>query len=531
MLVFFVIVLAVAVFSCARYYRAAAAGQVVAGIDVRFHLNSLQGVYDGLRGGQFPVKIWVNALEGYGYAAPLFYPNLFFYLPALLMLLGVGLVPAYCVFLTGIVMAAAGTMYLFAKKFLQSPALSLLAALLFVGGQYFYYDLFYRAGVSEALALIFIPVVLHGMYNMFFEGFDRPWILLLGVVAITYCHTITMVFTALFLIVVCLCSYKRFFFDKSWWKKVGILMVLYLLATSYFFLPFLEQLASGEFSFSSSGIYPAEYALSFTELFTSVSGLGIFTLLGLFLRLFLRKTAENAPRLKLIDGMLITLAILIFISSQYFPWKIFEKVLQLVQFPWRIYTIASAIAPVCLVLILRELFVSPKTFFAVNVILVGCMAIYNFSYLNIENEFVQPSYGYIGAGEWLPDTELKYQLIYDSDFSQEILDSAGNSVEYDRAENSVRFVFSAKTGESYTLPLLWYKGYTATVTLADGSIVQAECFASDMGLTCVTSPADGVICVDYTGTAVQTISGAVSVGALVLGAAYFILRRKRHESA
>lgn len=534
---FWCVALGVAVFSCARYYLAARSGQSVAGIDVRFHLNSIQGIYDGLKAGQFPVKIWVNALEGYGYAAPLFYPGLFLYLPALLMLAGVSLPLAYCIFLTLVCFAGVGTMYLFAKKFLKDRYLAFAAALLFVLGNYFCFDLVYRAGLSEAIALVFVPVVLHGLYNMFSEGFSKPWILLIGVVCVTYSHTITAVLVALFIIVLCLCYYKRFFFDKTWWKKVGILFLCYLLSCSYFFLPFLEQFLSGSFALSGSRIYPSQSALDLLDLFAGVStsdtgistpGLGLFALLSLFLRLFLRKTEENAARLKVIDRLLIVLAVLVFVSTEYFPWKLFETVLKPIQFSWRIYTIAAAILPVCTVLILRELFQSPKTLYAVNILLILCMAVYNFSYFNIQKDYVSPSYNYIGMGEWLPQN-TEYDFLYSSGFPQEIVNNEGESVSYERAENSVCLTFMAESGERYTLPLLWYKGYTAEVTLADGSVDVLSCSASSGGLVQVDVPSGGTVTVNYSGTAIQSVSLGISAAAALASAVYFVLTRRKKD--
>ena len=54
------------------------------GHDLLFHLFRIDGIADGLQSGQFPVRLYGNDLNGYGYGVSMFYPELFLYVPALL---------------------------------------------------------------------------------------------------------------------------------------------------------------------------------------------------------------------------------------------------------------------------------------------------------------------------------------------------------------------------------------------------------------------------------------------------------------
>ena len=65
------------------------------GADWRFHLSRIEGIAQGLRDGQFPVRIYSQAKDGYGYAPSLFYGELFLYFPAVLRLLGMSVQGAY----------------------------------------------------------------------------------------------------------------------------------------------------------------------------------------------------------------------------------------------------------------------------------------------------------------------------------------------------------------------------------------------------------------------------------------------------
>ncbi|MDR0838346.1 MAG: hypothetical protein LBN99_01740, partial [Oscillospiraceae bacterium] len=60
---------------------------LVNGHDLVFHLTRIEGVYEGLLSGQFPVRLNPTFLNGYGYADAIMYPTLFLYFPAALRLL------------------------------------------------------------------------------------------------------------------------------------------------------------------------------------------------------------------------------------------------------------------------------------------------------------------------------------------------------------------------------------------------------------------------------------------------------------
>ena len=51
--------------------------------DTFFHTQRILSIKDALAEGQFPVRIYKEIFDGYGYGAPLFYPELFLYFPAI----------------------------------------------------------------------------------------------------------------------------------------------------------------------------------------------------------------------------------------------------------------------------------------------------------------------------------------------------------------------------------------------------------------------------------------------------------------
>ena len=84
---------------------------LVIGADYMYHLARIQTIAENLRAGEFPVKIHNGMNLGYGYGSGFFYPNFFFYIPAVWMLMGVSLWNAYKGFAALIALGIALSMY------------------------------------------------------------------------------------------------------------------------------------------------------------------------------------------------------------------------------------------------------------------------------------------------------------------------------------------------------------------------------------------------------------------------------------
>ena len=98
-------VAAVAALACAPIF---VDGGGLWGDDCIFHLSRIEGITQGLREGQFPVRIYSLAKDGYGYASPMFYGELLLYFPAVLRLLGVSVQGAYHAYIAGVMALTAG---------------------------------------------------------------------------------------------------------------------------------------------------------------------------------------------------------------------------------------------------------------------------------------------------------------------------------------------------------------------------------------------------------------------------------------
>ena len=65
------------------------------GDDLYYHLNRIEGIAQGLKAHTFPVYIYPYHNYGFGYAAPMFYSDVFLYIPSILYLLGCPIMIVY----------------------------------------------------------------------------------------------------------------------------------------------------------------------------------------------------------------------------------------------------------------------------------------------------------------------------------------------------------------------------------------------------------------------------------------------------
>ena len=99
------------------------------GHDLEFHMQRIAAMAAELSYGQFPVRLTTTTLNGYGYASPLCYCELFLLLPALLYNLWLPLRTCYQVYLFAVTLATCLIAYFSFAKITASRRLGLLGAL------------------------------------------------------------------------------------------------------------------------------------------------------------------------------------------------------------------------------------------------------------------------------------------------------------------------------------------------------------------------------------------------------------------
>lgn len=117
------------------------------------------------------ISVRINPLfaNGHGQVNPVMYPELFLYFPAVLRLLGVSLILSYQMLCIGLNLTCAWVGYISFRKLFGSKTLGVLMSAFYTLALYRMNNLYMRAALGEWIGMIFLPLVLYGMYALIYE--------------------------------------------------------------------------------------------------------------------------------------------------------------------------------------------------------------------------------------------------------------------------------------------------------------------------------------------------------------------------
>ena len=211
------------------------------GHDLDYHLQRITAMAAELSYGQFPVRLTTDSLNGYGYANPLCYCELFLTLPALLYNAWLPLRTCYQVYIFAVTLATAAIAYYSFGTVTASRKLGLLGAGLYTLSCYRMVCIYVRAAVGEYTAIAFLPLILAGLYNIYTTEKPRfaQWApMAFGMAALVQCHLLSCELIALLLVVFCLLRLRETLRPARLlaWLKAALLA---LALSAWYFFPFL----------------------------------------------------------------------------------------------------------------------------------------------------------------------------------------------------------------------------------------------------------------------------------------------------
>ncbi len=355
--------------------------------DGNFLYGKINGIIDGLRDGQFPVRIHPNTLKGYGYATPYFYPELFLYPFAILR--GIGYSLRFCVYLMFFCtnLATAAISFICVRRvikgdgFKHSLFVSAVGSILYTFSSYRLMDIYARGAIAEAMAIVFLPLVVTGLYVILEENGSVAW-LTLGLFGLVNTHILSCELVAVFAILLCIVCFRKVFSKNSFVKLVMSCGLTFLLS-AYFIIPFLHMSTTDSFKVYAENAYETSGSmLSLKDIFAInvVSTVGnannntfsdtryslgiVIVLMTIILYLIVVFRKKNTPFISITFFFGL---IALWLTTDFFPWKAIENaggiirtVFCMVQFPWRYLSIAM----ICFL-------------FSIAGCLKGCLELYN----------------------------------------------------------------------------------------------------------------------------------------------------------
>lgn len=354
---------------------------LVRGCDLDFHLARINGIYEGLRTGQFPVRINPVQLEGYGYITGSMYPQLFLYFPALLKFLNISATLGLKLLILGANLSTPFFTYFAVRRLSDNHRIALIAAAMYTLNPYRLTDFYSRGALGEGLALVFLPLVLWGTYEILWSRRQKWWILALGMTGVLGSHVLSLEFDSLLIfleIVLWLFSNMK----TQIWKRMlamGKAGLSTIALNLYFLAPFLRYAQEGPACFNIKG-RPDLCAVDLIRVFEPLSHwsdgyrswgtpgsmpvtLGSVILVGIILFVVLilrnREKEQQAELMELGKRYLILGSLFLVATLWVTPWERMmqiewlQGIVQAIQFPWRflgvsalLFSIITAIAVV-----------------------------------------------------------------------------------------------------------------------------------------------------------------------------------------
>lgn len=529
------------------------------GHDLHFHLSRVYGLGMALLDGQFPVRINLDFWANVGYINPILYPELFLYPSGALCALGASVLLAYKLLLVGITFATAFVAY-YAMRDLLGDRPALWFAALYLLNPYRMNDLYLRAALGEALAMVFLPLVLAGLWNLMQGDCRRGFVMAgAGITGVLQSHIITtflvVVYGGLYAAAVLLVQGRRFFADRrrplTLLGAAGTTVALNL----WFLVPFVTFSRWDLNIFHENGqletawVYlPQAFLESYStgyELGTTVTqgdaslSVGAALLAGSVLFVLLRPALRQRAR-AVGTGCLAMGALALFLCSDWFPWQALKQ-LPLVydlfskqQFAWRGLTVVCLCLTVPAALALDHLWQNKRQGAAAVVAALACFSALNASsgYLSenwtlMTSSSSQWSRDTLNGGEYMltgVDTGAVRQLA-----AQGVTPLDGGTVtQWQRQGTTVTFTYQdAAAGDRFLLPLYGYDALYKARRQEDGTAQTVARGTGQMLEVTVTEGA-GTVEVRYYDPLRFRLAGLASL-LTAAGLAALALRRRKKE--
>ncbi len=508
----------------------------IGGHDIIYHLLRIESLKTGIENGLPFLRVNMLYFNGQGYASSLFYPDLFLYIPALLRVFGIGINLSYHIFIAFCLLAGFASAYYCMYTVGQNKTCSLIFAIMFTLFKYHLYDVYERSAAGEFTALIFVPFVLAGLFDLIFSDFDRPHLLVIGMSGVILTHTITTVMCAILCVVVFIIGIRDIAKDVKKIKRLLLSVLIVILLTAFYVFPMMEMLFSTQFSLSAASFDPDNEKLLIKNVFSfSDPSMGVMVFIPLLLRVFIRREKEDRL-MKYADICMIFGIIACFCTTGFLPWKRLERFLYQVQFPWRLFVVAAPLIifadAVFITRIIKNGIIKEKTAVFAVLSLMVISAAWSFDdkgmdYYSYSDDYFDypPFTAEVIGGEWLPASVEDRNLLVET--ADTAVDDRENNLPVKRNKNRLTVEGIDPASEYVDVPFVYYKGYTAKD--AGGKMLAVDGSGRNGQARVYTKGASSVS-VRYSGTMIQHISSAVSLVSIIVIAAVLIMACRKKKT-
>lgn len=469
---------------------------ILRGDDNIFHFTRIQGLAQELQNGQFPVYIQTIWGSGYGSPVSLYYGDFLLYIPAALYAVGFSLTTSYKIYTLFISVLTTCIAYYSFNYIFKKRNTALITTLVWTCFPYRLVDIYVRFAVGEYTALAFMPLVLASYYGIICnQDLKKNSILLaVGIAAIVCTHILIMIMTVFILVIVSLILYKKVF-KKENIKYIFRAIVICCILSAFFIIPFIYSYFNNDLAINhensfngiqGKGIQLGEFFLFFGNVFGDgldprkymdyferfYMTMGVLLTISLFVSIYLIYKKKGTKNLKYYT---LFTTLLLFMSSNLFPWDFIEKIKSLkflmsIQFPWRYLGYASLFATTMLGEEINIIDINEnkiKEIYCVNgrilKVLMCALCLFESSYIYSEYSKLDRTLLFTLYEDGVTDNLYEYAPNNSGDKTHEIKASDKIDIYYYK-QNGTTYYIECKTyqtSEEISIPLYNYKGYVA----------------------------------------------------------------------
>lgn len=541
---------------------------VTNGHDLTFHLSRIMSLAEGIRELQIPNRMQFGMLNGYGYASPLFYGELFLLLPAVLYNFFVPLQTCYQVFVVVVNLCTCLVSFWCFARMSGDWKKGLFGAFLYTLSAYRMTNIMIRAAVGEYTAMVFLPLLVYGFWHIYAECGDEKICLkdclpvILSASGLINSHMLSCEMAVLFVLLFAVCEWKRTF-RKHVFLALVKSAVLILLLNLWFVFPFLQSARmdvnlSGALRWMEcNSVYPSQlFGIFHTGSGVNTGwstkgemplalGMALVSGLVLYLWIAIRKDRWHLPgdrdmktaRICMVFGMLAT-----FLASSFCWWDnllcINTKLANLagmLQFPWRFLGIATVFFTVMVLFLIRvlEKHVSGRATVAVMIAIAASAVLTEGHFLM---EYVDKQDGIrvyteadlgtmtvMGAEYKLSDTDLEGYKRRDVLFGDAV--EAVSFLQGKRGTYELSCTNQAENPSYADIPVQMYDNYHAYAGSQELALTRGE---NNRIRVQIPAGFSGTICIRYKVPLAWRFSEAIS-GITVCALVWFCVRSKKGE--
>lgn len=502
--------------------------------DIEFHYSRMISLANTIKNGDILALVH-DAFYGHGYALGIFYGNFFFYIPALLCIIGIPKILSFKLFYILINIGTVIITYFSMKGIIKDKKVSVFITILYCLSEYRLYDIFVRGAVGEMIAFMVVPLVMLGLYEIIYNDSKKWYLFSIGFVLLLLSHLITTVLMALFCIVIIIFNIKRFIKEKERFKYLIISGIVGILLGAFFLFPILEQYLFSDISiFVDGSVYYPEgtsiFRLIIPKWFFSCY-LGISIIILIPIRLFLKKNDVDKKYHTILSfsDLLLILGIVAWIfTTNIFPWSLLGDILSFIQFPWRLLLFATLFISISigitLYLFLKSDYkkVVNTIFKFIVVVSVATVSLYSAQYGIRKNHYDSFSEEEIGNGEYL----LANTNADEIENNEAVVISNNSELEFSYVKKgtsmTVQYSNNLEDDTYIEVPLFNYLGYKVEpdLKISNGSNDVIRIYLDDE---------EGSFKVCYEGTLTQKVSYTISLISLISFGLYLVKTNKKNN--